>query len=322
MSRRGSRAGRALAQAAALLAVAGAAGVLLGSVPVSPRAWIAGDPVARAILDLRLPRVAVGALTGAALAAAGTALQALLKNPLADPFLLGTSGGAAAGAAIAALAGASPLGTPLAAFAGAAASTFAVAVLSRRAGRIDLNRLLLAGVTANAFFSAVILLALSVARGGASRSMIFWMMGSLADARGSQVPPLLLYVGAGLAVLLAFAPQLNLFLVGEEEAGALGVSVERTKALVFVAAALLAGAATAFVGIVGFVGLVAPHLARFLWGNDQRVLLPASALLGAALLVLADALSRWALSPTEIPIGAVTAVLGVPFFVILLRRAT
>ncbi len=279
-----------------------------------------GDATARAIFELRLPRVALAAATGAALATAGAALQALLKNPLADPFLLGTSGGAAAGAAVAIALGAGPLGSPIGAFAGAALATAVVLVLSRRGGRLDLQRLLLAGVTANAFFSAVILLLFSASSGASARSMLFWMMGSLAEARGSEAAALTVYLFAGGGLLLAAAPTLNLFLVGEESAASLGVSVERTKAAVFAGGALLAAAATSFVGIVGFVGLIAPHLARLAWGNDQRRLIPCSAATGAALVVAADALSRLLFSPAEIPIGAVTALVGVPFFLVALRR--
>jgi iron complex transport system permease protein len=312
----------ALFSAFALLAAAAVFAVLAGSVPLSFSALRNGDPVARAILSLRLPRVALAAGTGAALAIAGAALQALLKNPLADPFLLGTSGGAAAGAAIAIFFGASTFASPLGAFLGAGAATAAVLLLALRTGRLDLQRLLLAGVTANAFFSAVILLVFSVSPGGRSRSMLFWMMGSLADARGTEAAALAGYLAAGGLLLLAAAPALNLFLVGEESAASLGVPVERTKALVFAGAALLAGAATAFVGIVGFVGLIAPHLARLAWGNDQRRLLPCSAAVGAALVVLADALSRSLFAPAEIPIGAVTALVGVPFFLVALRRAS
>jgi iron complex transport system permease protein len=197
-----------------------------------------------------------------------------------------------------------------------------VLVLSLRAGRVDLQRLLLAGVTANAFFSALILLLFSASPGGRSRSMLFWMMGSLADARGAEAAALAGYFAVGGLLLLAAAPSLNLFLVGEESAASLGVPVERTKALVFAAAALLAGAATSYVGIVGFVGLIAPHLARLAWGNDQRRLLPCSAAIGAALVVLADALSRYLFSPAEIPIGAVTALVGVPFFLAALRKVS
>jgi iron complex transport system permease protein len=308
----------------AILIVAAAVlfGLLVGSVPVSLAALARGDATARAIFALRLPRVALAAGTGAALAVAGTALQALLKNPLADPFLLGTSGGAAAGAAVAIALGAGPVGSPAGAFLGAAFSTGAVLLLARRGGRLDLQRLLLAGVTANAFFSAVILLLFSAASAGSSRSMLFWMMGSLAQARPSEAWALAAYLAAGGGLLLASAPALNLFLVGEESAASLGAPVERTKAAVFAGAALLAAAATAFVGIVGFVGLIAPHLARLGWGNDQRRLLPCSAAAGAALVITADALSRVLFSPAEIPIGAVTALVGVPFFLLALRRVS
>ena len=312
---------RALLESLALFLAAAAVAVAIGSVRLSPAAVWRGDPSALAILSLRLPRIALASLTGAALAAAGAALQALLKNPLADPFLLGTSGGAAAGATAAVLFGIAPLQSPLPAFLGAAGSTFAVALLAKRDGRIDLGRLLLSGVTANAFFSAWILLAFSVSSGPSARSMLFWMMGSLAQASGAEAATLLIYVAAGVLGLMLLAPELNLFLAGEETAAALGASTERTKAAVFLAAALLAGAATSFVGIVGFVGLLAPHLSRFLWGNDQRVLIPSSALLGAALLAAADAFSRFAFSPAEIPIGAVTALVGVPFFIAALRRS-
>jgi iron complex transport system permease protein len=312
---------RALLEASALFLGAALLGAFIGSVSISASSVWRGDPTALAILSLRLPRVALAALTGAALAASGAALQALLKNPLADPFLLGTSGGAAAGATAAVLLGLSPLQSPVPAFLGAAGSTFAVALLARRDGKIDLNRLLLSGVTANAFFSAWILLAFSVSSGPSARSMLFWMMGSLAQARGVEALSLLAYFLVGMLALMALAPELNLFLAGEETAAALGASTERTKIAVFLAAALLAGTATSFVGIVGFVGLLAPHLSRFLWGNDQRVLIPAAALLGAALLVAADALSRFVFSPAEIPIGAVTALVGVPFFIFALRRA-
>jgi iron complex transport system permease protein len=275
---------------------------------------------ARLLAALRVPRIGFAALVGGCLALAGAALQALLKNPLADPFLLGTSGGAAAGAALAALAGASPLVSPGAAFAGAVASSLGVAALARRGGRLDLHRLLLAGLIANAFFSALLLAVFSVASSEASRTMLFWMMGSLADASFGRVLALLPYAALGGAALLGSAARLNLFAVGEENAAALGVDTERTKKVVFLAASLLTGAAVAFAGVIGFVGLLVPHAVRAVAGNDQRVLLPLSLLSGASLLVLADAVSRAALAPAELPIGAVTAALGAPVFAWLLLR--
>ena len=210
--------------------------------------------------------------------------------------------------------------SPAAAFGGAVLSSVAVAALARRGGRLDLQRLLLAGLIANAFFSAVLLAVFSVASGQTARTMLFWMMGSLADATASKVLALAPYVAAGFAVLLAFAGRLNLFAVGEENAAALGVDVERSKRIVFLASSLLTGAAVAFAGIIGFVGLLVPHAVRAAVGNDQRTLFPVSAIAGAALLVAADAVSRAAFAPAELPVGAVTAAIGAPVFAWLLLR--
>src|SRR5262249_37083662 len=192
---------------------------------------------------------------------------------------------AATGAALAAIAGASPLLSPGAAFVGAAASSIAIATLARRGGRLDLQRLLLLGLVANAFFSAILLVLFSAVSGEASRSMLFWMMGSLASASAGRIAAMVPYAAAGAAALIASAGRLDLFAVGEENAAALGVDVEKTKRLVFLAASLLTGAAVAFAGVIGFVGLLVPHAARPAVGNDPRVLLPVPALSGAALRV-------------------------------------
>jgi iron complex transport system permease protein len=307
-----------------LLALCLALGMAVGGVHLSfPDLWSGQgkeSETARLLASLRFPRVALAAIVGACLALAGAALQALLKNPLADPFLLGTSGGAATGAALAALAGLSPLLSPPAAFAGAVLASFGVAALARRRGRLDLQRLLLAGLIANAFFSALLRLVFSVASGEAARTMLFWMMGSLSDATAGKAAALLPYAAAAGTALLLSASRLNLFAVGEENAAALGVDTERSKRIVFLAASLLTGAAVAFAGVIGFVGLLVPHAARAVAGNDQRVLLPVSALCGAALLVAADALARAAFAPAELPIGAVTAAIGAPLFAWLLLR--
>ena len=279
----------AFAGALFLLAVAAAFGLLVGGVHLSLRELLAGDETARLVASLRAPRIVLAALVGASLALAGAALQALLKNPLADPFLLGTSGGAA---------------------------------VARRGGRLDLQRLLLAGLIANAFFSAVLLAVFSVASGQTARTMLFWMMGSLADATPGRVLALAPYAAAAFAVLAAYAARLNLFAVGEENAAALGVDVESAKRVVFLAASLATGAAVAFAGIIGFVGLLVPHAARSVVGNDQRVLLPVSAIGGAALLVAADAVSRSAFAPAELPVGAVTAAIGAPVFAWLLLKSS
>jgi iron complex transport system permease protein len=210
--------------------------------------------------------------------------------------------------------------SPAAAFAGALLSSLGVAALARRGGRLDLHRLLLAGLIANAFFSALLLGVFSVASGEAARTMLFWMMGSLADVSLVKVGVLLPYVFFGAAPLLLAAARLNLFAVGEENAAALGVDTERWKRIVFLAASLLTGAAVAFAGIIGFVGLLVPHAVRAVTGNDQRRLLPLASLSGAALLVAADAVSRAAFAPAELPIGAVTAAIGAPLFAWLLFR--
>jgi ABC-type Fe3+-siderophore transport system permease subunit len=309
---------------AVLLAACVLLGLAVGGVSLSlSDLWSGAGPAgreARLVASLRVPRVLLAALVGACLSLAGASLQALLKNPLADPFLLGTSGGAAAGAALATVAGISPLLSPGAAFAGALASSIGVAALARRGGRLDLQRLILGGLIANAFFSAVLLGVFSLASAEAGRTMLFWMMGSLADASPRKLLTLLPYAAVGAAALFLSASRLNLFTVGEENAAALGVATERSKALVFLAASLLTGAAVAFSGVIGFVGLLVPHAARAIAGNDQRILLPFSALGGAALLVAADAASRAVAAPSELPIGAVTAAIGAPLFAWLLLR--
>jgi iron complex transport system permease protein len=316
---------KAIAGTLLLLLLAIAAGIAVGGVSISFSDLWSGSGAtadsARLVVSLRIPRVALAALVGACLALAGAALQALLKNPLADPFLLGTSGGAAAGAAFATVLGASPLVSPMAAFVGAAVSSIGVTLLARRGGRMDLQRVLLMGLIANAFFSALLLGVFSIASGETARTMLFWMMGSLAQASPQRVLTLLPYSAVGGAALLLSATRLNLFAVGEDNAAALGVNTERSKRVVFLAASLLTGAAVAFAGVVGFVGLLVPHAARAVVGNDQRILLPASALAGATLLVAADALSRAVLAPAELPIGAVTAALGAPVFAYLLLRS-
>ena len=318
------RAAPAAVVALALLGVSVLLGLAVGGVALSLPDLFSGEgsagETARLVASLRIPRVALAALVGGCLALAGASLQALLKNPLADPFLLGTSGGAATGAAVAALAGASPLLSPGAAFLGAAASSLAVASLARRGGRLDLQRLLLVGLVANAFFSAVLLVVFSVASVETSRTMLFWMMGSLSNASLPRVAALLPYAVVGIGGLLAASSRLELFAVGEENAAALGVDTETTKRMVFLGASLLTGAAVAFAGVIGFVGLLVPHAVRIATGNRQRVLLPLSVVCGAALLVAADAVSRSALAPGELPIGAVTAAVGAPVFAYLLLR--
>jgi iron complex transport system permease protein len=261
---------------------------------------------------------------GGSLAASGAAFQALLRNPLAEPFILGVSGGAAVGAATAIVitgALASSGIVSVAAFAGAVAAILFVMRVGTSVGRtMDTRVLLLAGVVAGAFFNACIMLILTFAKTETFRAAIFWMMGSFAGATWKSIGGLALAAVPALLVLFALSRPLNLLAIGEETAAYLGVRTERVKLIAYGTASLLTAASVAASGVIGFVGLVVPHVARMLWGADHRFLLPASVLMGATFVVLADALARTVARPTELPIGVVTAFVGVPFFLWLLRR--
>ena len=309
--------------AAAALALAMAAALLFGAVNVSWSAVLAGNPEATAILiGLRLPRVALAAVVGGALAASGLTFQTLLRNALADPFILGVSGGAACGAAVATALGlaAIPAMIPAVAFAGACGATAAVFALSRRRQRVDPARLLLSGLVLNALFSAVILIAFSVSRQSDLTAALRWMMGSLDGANWSRVALTFTLLVIALLVLAWNANDLRLMVFGEDDARSRGVDVERVKLAGFAAASIVTGAAVAVSGIIGFVGLLVPHLVRLAWRRDFRLLLPVTTLAGATLLVLSDLAARTVAAPSELPVGAFTAILGVPFFLSLLRR--
>jgi iron complex transport system permease protein len=296
----------------------------LGAASLSWRALLAGDATARTILfDIRLPRVLLGALVGATLAVAGITFQTLLRNPLADPFILGVSGGAAAGAAAATAFGlASYRGiVPALAFLGACGATAAVFLLARRRDYVDPTRLLLSGLVLNAFFSAVILIAFALSRQSDLTAALRWMMGTLFGATWHDVALLGILLAVVFVALAFVANDLRMLAFGEDDALSRGVDVERIKWIGFGASSIVTGAAVAVSGIIGFVGLLVPHLIRLIWRRDYRALLPLSALGGAILVVLADLVARVALSSTELPIGAFTALLGVPFFLSLLRRA-
>ena len=277
------------------------------------------------VRDLRLPRALLGLLVGGALALSGAALQALLGNPLADPYLLGVSGGAACGTLLALVLGAGAGGLlgsfalPLASLAGALGAVLLVGLGASVGGRLDRGRLLLAGVVVNALASAVLLFLLSFGNAADTRGFVFWMLGSLSGATGDGVLSLALYSAAGLAVLLPLARAFDAMTLGEETAFTLGVPVETAKRVAYVAASLLAAAAVAHAGIIGFVGLLVPHAARRLT-RGHRALLLASFLGGGVLLVASDLLARTLFAPNEVSIGAVTALLGAPAFLVLLRR--
>jgi iron complex transport system permease protein len=267
----------------------------------------------------------LGALVGGGLALAGATFQALLRNPLAEPYILGISGGASVGAVTLlalGLASATSWALPLAAFAGALLAIALVFRVATASGRtMDVRVLLLAGVVIGAFFSACIAFILSVSEARTVQSAVLWIMGSLAGAAWRDVIVTAVYTIPAALLLLGLARPLNLISVGEETALYLGADVERVKRLALGVAALLTAAGVAVAGVIGFVGLVVPHAVRLLVGSDHRALLPLSFLGGAAFLSLADLIAKLALSPTEIPVGVITAFVGVPLFLILLRRS-
>ncbi len=313
-----------------LLALAAAASLLLslavGSVRLAPgEVWAAllgqGEVVAGEVVrELRLPRALAAFACGGLLALAGALMQVLLRNPLADPYVLGISGGAAVGALAAMLTGVSAaFGVQAAAFVGALAAMWLVFGLARGDGSWTQTRLLLTGVIVAAGCGAAVALMLSLAPDQQLRGMLFWLMG---DA-GEATAPLsaLLILAAGLGVALFFARELNLLTRGPLLAAALGADVPRLRLLLYFLASLLTATAVTSVGSVGFVGLVVPHLVRLAVGNDQRLLLPAAALAGGALLTLADTLARSIIAPQQLPVGVLTALIGVPVFLFLLARA-
>ncbi len=311
----------------AVLAVAIVAGVMFGTLRLGLSAVLhgllgSGDAMQTAVVrELRLPRVLLAALVGAGLGAAGAALQGATRNGLAEPYLLGVSGGAAVGAVLAVVLRAPAAVVPLAGFAGALAAVGLTLLVARAAGgHADARVVLMAGVVVGAFANAAIMVALAGADASVVRGALWWMMGSAADASWSGVRLLALYVAAGLAVLLALARAIDVLALGEDTAAGMGVNVARVTLGVYVAAALLAAGTVAAAGLVGFVGLLVPHLVRMAGARTHRAIILASALAGGALVVLADLFARVAMPPAELPLGAVTALLGVPFFLARLRR--
>jgi len=316
----------------ALIAVVAA--IRLGAVSLSTSEILdallgRGDATTITIVrGLRLPRAFQASLVGAALGVSGATFQALLRNPLAEPYTLGVSSGAAAGAVLTVVTGWSARivwSLPVAAFAGAAISMLLVFRIAYSVGadrHLDTRVLLLAGVVVSAFLIALVWLALTFAESDAVRSAIFWMMGSHSGASWRSVAILLACFAPGFVVLLALARPLNLLSIGEPTAAYLGTSVERTKLLAFGAATLLTATAVSVSGTIGFVGLIVPHTIRLLWGSEHRSLLPCAALGGAAFLAATDTLARSIAGANELPIGIVTALIGVPCFVWLLRQPT
>ena len=287
--------------------------------------WISGSPLsppAMVLWEIRLPRILLAGIIGGVLAVVGASLQALLRNALADPYVLGVSSGAALGAVIGGLVSQqlheARFVLFLCAFGGSVLTLLLLYRVSSVNGLLPVQTLLLAGVVINAVFSALVLFAVAMVEPSRLFGLLSWLMGSIGSADYRIVGLLAVYSAVGLFFLISRADQLNLLSLGEESAQSLGVAPERAKRLIFIATALLTGAVVSLSGMIGFIGMMVPHALRLVMGPDHRRLLPAAAIVGAAFLILADLVARAALSPTELPVGVITALLGGPFFLYLL----
>jgi iron complex transport system permease protein len=273
------------------------------------------------LFDIRLPRILLGAAVGGSLAVAGASYQSLLRNPLAEPYLLGISNGAAVGTMIALVfLGAHEWSRPLLAFVGALAATLVVYRLAQGRTGATPERLILAGVIVTTFLSSAIVFVTTLMDATRIRSFTFWLLGDLSGSTSKLLWLALFIAVAGSIVLAAYARSLNLLMLGERDAFDLGVEVSRVRLIVFIVASLLVGSSVASSGSVGYVGLVVPHLVRLSLGSDNRITLPAAAICGAMFVVVADTIARTAIAPRELPVGAITALIGAPLFVYLLRR--
>lgn len=307
----------------ALLAVVLA--LAIGSVTISPsELWAViqdqGSVLHQTLVwDLRLPRTLAAFATGGLLAVAGALMQVLLRNPLADPYVLGLSGGAAVGALLAMLGGMGALAISGSAFVGAMFATVLVFGLAHGTGSWTASRLLLTGVVVAAGWGAVITLMLALTPSYKLPGMLYWLMGDVSYARTPW--PALVVLALAVIVIMPLARNLNVLARGSMQAAALGVSVRPLEWSIYLLASLLTATAVTTAGSIGFVGLIVPHMLRLLLGNDQRIILPASALAGGTLLVLADTLARTVIAPEQLPVGVITALLGVPTFLYLLHRS-
>ena len=275
------------------------------------------------LFSIRLPRILFAGIVGASLSLGGVVFQALLRNPLADPYVLGISGGSALGAIIGIVIGASSfyLGIPFLAFSGALITVFLVFIVAGGSKGVLLdNSLLLAGVVVNSFFSAAILFALSIVNSMELHSISFWLMGDLSRAALKEITVAAVCLMVCFVILYAQARKLNLMVQGEETALQLGVNVQATKYILLIVTSLITAVAVSLAGIIGFVGIMVPHMMRLVFGSDHRLLMPAAALFGASFLVVADTLARTVLMPAELPVGVITALCGAPYFIFLMRR--
>jgi len=312
--------------AAILLAIVASLCSFAGSRHISPAKILDKDTLDHQIFfQIRLPRIILAAIVGAALACAGVVFQGLLRNPLADPYILGVSSGAGLGVTIAVISGLSwsVYGrTPISAcaFLGSIGTIWLVWLISRPAGRSSPTHLLLAGVIVNALFSAVIMFLVSIIKSQQVHSTIFWLMGNIAEEQ-----PLILWLCGGLVTaaiigVYFLSPQLNAISFGQSDAKTMGIDTEKTQAAAFAMAAAMTAIAVSLSGLIGFVGLVIPHAIRMLFGSDHRQLVPLSAITGAAFLIVADTAARIVVAPAQLPVGVITAIIGGPFFLILLIR--
>ncbi len=273
------------------------------------------------LFDIRLPRIFLGATVGASLALAGASLQSLLRNPLAEPYLLGVSNGAALGTMLAfVFFSQAEWARPVMAFAGASLATFVVYQMAKSRAGMNVERLVLAGVIVTTFLSSIIVLMTSLIDATKLRSFTFWLLGDLSQSTKNGFYLSFCAVLIGGFILTRQARALNLMMIGERDAFDFGVEVDKTRLAVFAASSLLVGTAVAASGSVGYVGLIVPHLVRLVIGSDNRLVIPFSALAGAIFVVLADTIARVAIAPRELPVGAITALIGAPLFIYLLRK--
>jgi len=323
-----------VASAAVVLVVVMLLCSLVGTESVSLKAVFQGsgsqamvNPDYEIFVRVRLARIILAVIVGTALASSGVVFQALLRNPLAEPYILGISSGAGLGAIAAVICGLNWTlwgRSPIAvfAFAGALGTVWLVWFIGRFTGKFHVTGLLLAGVVINAFFSAVIMFLTSIAKGQQVYSTIFWLMGNMAEEDFSVLWSASGFVGVGILALFCIAPQLNAISFGQDDARSMGINTARTQTIAFAVAAFMTATAVSLSGLIGFVGLVVPHAVRLIFGPDHRQLLPLSAIVGAIFLVVADTLARIVVAPAQLPVGVITAIVGGPFFLVLLAKYT
>ena len=316
-----------LAGFALVVIAAAGASLLIGGTALAPGAVYhalvqpSHSDISTIVWQLRLPRICIAAVVGASLAIAGALLQGMLRNPLVDPYLTGVSAGAAAAITVSILLGIAPMLTPGIGFIAGLATAVLVAALARRGSGIDPNRLILAGISISALLSAVVVFALTRAQSADyAQEILAWLAGSMAGRGWHDLWIALPYTLVGTILAAATIPALNALRVGDVRARAVGLNVDRAQWLILIASSLLAASSVALAGIVGFIGLIVPHVARRVVGSDARALLPGCALIGATLCIVADAIGRTVVAPSELPVGVLLAFIGVPTFLYLYLR--